>query len=102
MGYLTFIHTLVFGALFAVLAMVLADGAPVDIVDSNSGNMPSTSRAALTGGADDAAVDLNTSSQPMFENLNTDFSKALMPCPDKPMDPRFGPGPVCQPQHGKD
>ncbi|KAF9952949.1 hypothetical protein BGZ72_005792 [Mortierella alpina] len=73
--------------------MVLADGAPVDIVDSNSGNMPSTGRAALTGGADDTAVDLNTSSQPMFENLNTDFSKALMPCPDKPMDPRFGPGP---------
>ncbi|KAF9287728.1 hypothetical protein BGZ68_001337 [Mortierella alpina] len=63
--------------------------------------MPSTGSPALSARPEAAETDLDPSSQPTFDHLITDFSKALMPCPKKPMDPHFGPGPVCEPQHGK-
>lgn len=97
MGQMAFIHTLVIGSFFAVLTMMLVKAAPVDIVN----HMPSIGSPALSARPEAAETDLDPSSQPTFDHLNTDFGKALMPCPEKPMDPLFGPGPVCEPQHGK-
>ena len=98
MGHFATIYTLAIYSFFAVWVMMLVGAAPVDAFDRVSGEMPSAGRPEPS---DVAAGDSDASLQPSFDNLDTDFSRSLMPCPDEPMNPLFGPGPVCQPQHGK-
>ncbi|KAF9945759.1 hypothetical protein BGZ70_003626, partial [Mortierella alpina] len=77
---------------------MLVGAAPIDVVDRVSSEMPSAGRSELSALGEVTEGDVDASLQPSFDSLITDLSKSLMPCPEEPMDPLFGPGPVCQPQ----